>query len=166
MFHICAFGGGGELEPGTQFYFTIFGGTERRRPTLAKMIAWQRSGERLGGMSFFLTLFGGVEVRTPTLAEEYSELQAGLRSGAFTLAEVERVLSSAQTAFRTGRITVFGYCDTAGLPTEDEELDGLALLRHTGTLSSAGEQALVLGIGRAGAHRVGILRAALQARAA
>lgn len=165
MFHLCIFGGqGGEIEPGRHFYLTLFGGTDLKRPTLAKMLIKQRErGESARPTcAYFITICGGVDVVQPTLAEEFSDLQAAVRSGDITLDEADRALVDSHCVLRTGKFTIFGACDTSCVPPEDDELDSLAMLRHAGMIQAGGEQALMLGIGRGGAQRIGVVRNALR----
>lgn len=165
MVHLCICAGqGGEIEPGRHFYITLFGGTELKRPTLAKMLLKARErGEKVAPtVAYFITMFGGVDVMQPTLAEEFSDLQAALRSGELTLEEADRALSDGHGLLRTWKLTIFGGCDTASVPAEEEELDSLAMLKHAGLIPPGGEQTLMLGIGRGGAQRIGVVRNALR----
>ncbi|MGE3181327.1 MAG: hypothetical protein AB7N71_06835 [Phycisphaerae bacterium] len=164
MLHFCVFGGqGGEIEPGRHVYLTIFGGSELKRPTFAKLVrATQGSdGRTMKSGAFFLTLFGAMEVKSPTLAEEFSELDASIRSGLVTTTELERSIVPDRSSLNTAKITICGACSTAEIPSEDEELDALAVLRHSGTVDGPTQDTLMLGIGRTGAERLGVVRQAV-----
>lgn len=168
MFHLCMFSGqGGELEPGRQFYLTMFGGAEYKRPTLARQVL--RNRHEMGtqrNYAFFFTIFGGVSIQSPCLAEEYSELLTAMRGGKIGIEEADRFLAEDRGALRTGGITLFGGADMAELPSEDDEIEALAVLRHSGALSPGAEQTLIMGIGRSGAQRLSMVRqAVLQAQA-
>ena len=141
MFHLCLFGGhGGELSADRKLYLTMFGGCEVLRPTLAKqMLVLRHSGRGRSGppLHVFITLFGGTDVTAPTLAQEYLDLQNALRAGQLTLEQWDRDIAELGQAFRSASLTLFGGFDDAKLPSEDQELEDLALNRHLGYLSDA-----------------------------
>ena len=164
MLHFCVFGGqGGEIEPGRHIYVTLFGGSELKRPTFAKLVRAKTDAgiDATKSGAFFLTLFGGMEVKSPTLAEEFSELDASIRSGVINTTELERSIVPDRSSLSTSKITIFGACETANIPSEDEELDALAVLRHSGTVDAPTQDTLMLGIGRTGAERLGVVRQAV-----
>ncbi|MDX2200186.1 MAG: hypothetical protein SF069_14590 [Phycisphaerae bacterium] len=170
MFHLCAFGGnGGELPTGWQCYLTMFGASEITRPTLVKQILAQQAsgdaGKQQKTHAVFLTVFGGVDVTVPTLATEFAELHAAVSSRAITLDHAERLAATATPTFSTSRITLFGGCDTENLPSEDDEIEGLAHLRSIGLLNERGERQLLMAIGQKGVQRLYAVCAALRAMA-
>jgi len=175
MFKICLFGAyDGRLESERQIVFTMFGAAELRRPTIARQLVQQRA--RQGPTTAPLprrqvpavvTIFGATEIKLPTMAEEFIDLQEAVRSGVLPLAEWDRAVAelssfSATTVFT---VTLFGACDEAELPSEDEEVESFAIQRHMGRLSEETVDLLKLGVGQAEAHRRSILRQALAAGA-
>ena len=61
--------------------------------------------------------------------------------------------------------TLMGGFSECELPSEDEEVDSLALQRHLGHIPESAGQILQYGIGRRGAERFATLRRALAATA-
>ncbi|TWT40372.1 hypothetical protein RAS1_40800 [Phycisphaerae bacterium RAS1] len=166
MINLCIFGGhGGQLGSTKRIFVTVFGGCELKRPTLARQIIdMKRAGvENLRPKTyFFLTLFGGTSIKSPTLAEEYIALQDALRAGLLTTAEWDRAVGhiAALDGFEAASLTLFGGFDTNELPTEDEELDALAVQRQIGNIPSSVTDTLMLAIGQGGAQRPAVIRRA------
>jgi len=168
MVHFSVFGGHeGQLSAGGCVYITLFGGSELKRPPLAARLAALRrpSGLRDEPRYVFLSLFGSTTIRWPTLAEEFLALTDALRAGAFTLDDWERFTASPgeHRLLRAGSFTLFGSMQTDALPTEEEELDGLSLQRHAGTIADAAVERLMLAVGQGGAQRLASVRQAVAA---
>ncbi len=168
MIHLCIFGGqGGQLSSGRKVYFTLFGACELLRPTTAKQIIEARQGGPSDAASmshFFITLFGGTSLKLPTLAQEYLDLQDGLRAGLLTLDEWDRTIARVAGSVRPlGSLTLFGGFDGDELPSEDDELDALALNRHLGQISDQAVDLMMPAVGQRGSTRPAIVRQALAA---
>ena len=171
MVQITIFSGhDGQLSFDNVFYLTLFGGCDLVRPTAARQYVSRRDVQRGGHAPpprpFFLTLFGGVEIKAPTLTQEYLDLRQMIDNSVLTLAEWDRAL--ADTGMYGGAIasfTLFGGIDQCELPSENEEIDSLAVQRHLGNLSEAAGGVLQLGIGQRGAERHATVRRAVIADA-
>lgn len=167
MVHFCVFGGrGGQLSGGRSIYVTLFGGSEFKRPALARTLA--DPGDHEGDTTtfyFFLTAFGATSIKWPTLAEEYLALVEGLRAGALTLASWDRRFARAasDSTARSASFTIFGAFETDELPTDEEELDDLSLQRHAGRLPELALEHLMLAIGHGGEQRIAAVRQAAAA---
>jgi len=155
----------GRLRYGNHFYLTIFGGCDLVRPTLAHQIleeSAQGQGPRHGPSPFFLTVFGGVDIKCPTLAEEFVDLRDLLTA---RRQEVPNWENSASIVAREpgsiGSFTLFAGLNECALPSENEEIDALALQRHMGNLSDGAAQVLQLGVGQRGAERYATVRNAV-----
>ncbi len=164
MLHFCLFGGhGGSMAPGRRLYITLFGACELKRPTLARMIMEAReNGKDFDPQRgcFFLTIFGGSGIKAPTMAEEYADMRDLLRSGAITHTDWERHASHLGSPPRIGSFTLFGAFDGDVLPTEEEELDAIAIQQQLGDLSDRIGRDLMLAIGRPSSQRFQAVRRA------
>ncbi len=169
MVQVTMFGGhDGRLRYDKWLYITMFGGVELVRPTVARQILADRQNSSEQGSRkrkpFFFTAFGGADIKAPTLAEEFIDLQEMLRSGALTAAEWERALSDlGRDETGVGSFTIFGGFDERAIPSEDEEVDSLAVQRHLGNIPEPAAQVLQYGIGQHGSERTATLRRALSA---
>jgi hypothetical protein len=144
----------------------MFGGCELRRPTLARqLLAAGRAGAGplQIGRRVVITLFGATEIKSPTLAEEFIDLREAVQSNALDirqwdsyLAELDRWQNSALVSF-----TMFGAFEETTLPSEDDEIEGLALQRHLGNISDSSGRVLELGIGQGGAQRRSVIHQAV-----
>jgi hypothetical protein len=161
----------GRLRANKRLFLTMFGGSTLRRPTLARRILAERAQRRPDqpGRSrhIVVTLFGATEIKAPTLTEEFLDLQEAVKSGALSgdaWNEFASDLARAdeETLFS---LTLFGGFEEAALPSEDEEVDSLALQRHLGNISDSAVQILQLGVGQDDAHRRAVLRQAIAASA-
>jgi len=167
MIHFCMFGGHkGRISSGEMIYVSIFGGCELKQPTLARRIAETRRRQSAGSpvrrRNFFINIFGGASITHPTLAEEYLDLQDALRSGIFTLSEWDmEVAQLCSESVTCGSFSFCGGFDGDRLPSDQEEIEGLALNRHLGHITSDAGKALECGIGQAGAQRVAVVRQAV-----
>ena len=169
MVHFCMFGGHeGELDPNKKVCITIFGGCELKRPTVAKQILdMRRNAEehphRRGSGHFFVTVFGSTELKSPTLAEEYIDLQDALQSDLLKLEDWDWAIAqlAANDAYRIGSFTLFGGFGSSELPSENEELDAMALNNYVGRVPEPAVKMLQLGVGQAGSNRTAVIRQAV-----
>lgn len=72
-------------------------------------------------------------------------------------AEVDRFNSSSMLS-----LTLFGAFSETELPTEDEEIEGLALQRHFGNITADSGRVLEMGVGQSGSQRHAVIRQAVQ----
>ncbi len=171
MLHFCVFGGhSGELAPGRRVFFTLFGACELKRQTLAKQVLEMRA--RGGGVQrqprgqhVFITVFGGTELKAPTLAEEFIDLQDALTSGLIKPEEWDWAVTqlASSESHSVGSFTLFGAFEASTLPTEEEELDAMALSNYVGRVSETAVQMLRLGVGQTGSNRSAVVRQAVAA---
>lgn len=166
MLQLCAFAGyEGPLTSEKKIYFTIFGGCKLHAPTLARqMISAHRAGQGQAPTArvIFITFFGGTEIQCPTLAEEFVDLREAMQGGVLDatrwdayLAELDQWSSAARMS-----LTLFGSFEEAHLPTEDQEVEGLALQHHFGKIDADSRRILEAGVGMAGSHRRSIIQQA------
>ena len=171
MIQVTIFSGhDGRLRFGKMVYLTVFGGCDLVRSTVARQLVAQREALRQGRNSvpkpFFLTVFAGVNIKSPTLAEEYVDLRELLGSEVLTMPDWERSIASASRAESSvASFTLFGGFDECELPSENREIDALALQRHLGNVSAAAAEILQYGIGQRDAERYAIIRRAVLAEA-
>ena len=191
MIKVTIFGGHeGCLNFDTQFYFTFFGGCEVVRPTLARQLVARRQAERdhtpggvgpshgwrgrgafrhhhaMRGRPFFFTLFAGTEIRSPTLAEEFVDLREAMNSGLLTMDDCERSMADLTLSESSiGSFTLFGSFEEGKSPSEEKEIDALAIQRHLGNVSEQVGHVLQLGIGQSEGERRVVLRQAMLAEA-
>jgi hypothetical protein len=169
MAHFSMFGGNnGQLAPGRDFYITIFGGCDLKRPTAASHIVelrGQPAYARDRSQGIFCTLCGGTTLTYPTLAEEYLALRDALRSGTITLEDWDRSLArpGGVGPLRAMSLTLFGSFDGEVVPREEKELDDLSLQRHLGQIPEAAVQLLMLAVGQIGLQRLTAVRQAVVA---
>lgn len=166
MLQFCMFGGhSGTIRPDrAKLYVTLFGSCELRLATMAQLAVANRQRRDVDpGIAyatrrqpFFLTIFGGTEISRPTLVEEYLELQEVLRSGLLDTRSWESEVREAALNFSSqiGSFTLFGSFEPSKLPTENEELDRLALSHNLGQLGDLPRKLLLLAIGQDGVQRV------------
>lgn len=168
MIHFCVMGGHeGRLSNERKVYFTLFGGCELTRPTLARQLAWQRQRSDRGRYDppklFFLTICGGVEVRSPTLAEEFIDLRELIRSGALSNSDFERCLADfARCEVVMSSFTLMGGFSENTLPSEDQEAESLALHQYLGNIPDSAVNVLKFGVGQRDAERRATIRRAVQ----
>ena len=169
MIHVTLFGAyEGRLQPGKRFYLTAFGAADLVRPTMARQLLEKREAERehrpAAGKPFCLTLFGAMEVKAPTLAEEFIDLREMINSGVLALADFERsMIDLGRGDGSVASFTMFGAFGECELPSEDEEVDGLAVQRHLGNIPESARQILQYGVGQKGTERSVTVRRALAA---
>ena len=156
MIHVCIFSSHeGDLRAVAvkKLYLTIFGACTLHCLTLARQIlAYRRekAGNEPGrSRPSFLTVFGGVDIVVPTLAEEFIDLREVLDGGALTMTEWERALADLDRFdVSYSSLTLFGGFTECKLPSENEEVEGLARHRHLGNISANAGGVLQLGIGQ------------------
>lgn len=169
MIQVTIFSGhDGRLRFGKMVYLTVFGGCDLARPTIARQLVAQREAERQGRAPmpkpFFLTIFGGVDIKSPTLAEEFIDLRELLGTEVLTMPDWERSIAGMSRAESSiASFTLFGGLDECELPSENQEIDALALHRHLGNVSEAAAEVLQYGIGQRDAERYAIVRRAILA---
>jgi hypothetical protein len=167
MIHLSIFGShGGTLSAARRLYITAFGGCELRVATVAKQIVERRQQGHAtpqGPGHIFVTLFGGTALKLPTLAQEYLDLQEQLRAGLLTLTDWDRAVGqlSGGNTWSAGSLTLFGSFSGEELPSEDEELDDLALNRQLGYIPDEALDLLMQGVGLRGSSRPAVVRQAL-----
>ncbi len=169
MFHATIFSGrSGELRLDGSFYLTLFGGIDLSRPTIARQLLERRQAQRdqrpTHQRPFFLTIFGGGTIKCPTLVAEFIDLRQMISGGLLDISDWERAMADlgrGDAAF--GSFTVFGGFDECKLPTEEEEIDSLAVQRHLGNIPEGAGTVLQYGIGLGGTERTATLRRAVLA---
>lgn len=172
MIQVCIMSGhDGYLASDKKFYLTLMGGCDLICPTLARQIVAKRERERNGSShapkQFFLTIMGATEITAPTLAQEFMDLRDLLQSGSITMADWDRHSGDVGRAdVSVGSLSLMGGFSDSELPTEDDEINALALQRHLGHISEAEGVALQYGIGRRGAERRASVRRAAASSAA
>lgn len=189
MFQVTIFSGhDGEFRSDKRFYFTLFGGLDLVRPTLARQILSDRQllqdqatfrekpilskmmdsheRPREAPKPFFLTIFGGVDIKCPTLASEFLDFNEMLKARLLTMEDWERAIADLGRSQPTvASFTMFGGFNECELPTENEEIDSLAVQRHLGIISESAGKVLEFGIGHRGAERRATVRRAVMATA-
>lgn len=169
MIQVCIMSGHeGRLRPEKKIYFTLMGGMELTMTTLAKQMLASRQhgpdGKPLQQRHFFLTIMGGVDIRLPTLAEEFLDLREMVRSGAMSLSEWDRCIAElGRSHMHISSFTLMGGLGEGLPPSDDIEIDSLALQRHLGNIPERAGQLLQLGIGQREAERWSAVRQAVQA---
>ncbi|MFH0982142.1 MAG: hypothetical protein V2A79_11445 [Planctomycetota bacterium] len=169
MLQWCMFGGyEGLLGPERKVYFTMFGGCELRRPTVARqLLAMRRMHTAVPdvGKRVVITIFGSTAIKCPTLAEEFIDLREAVRSKAVgivqwdaSMSDLDRWQNATMLSF-----TLFGSFEETALPSEDEEVEALALQRHLGNIDEPSGRVLELGIGQSGSQRRAVLHQAVLA---
>ncbi len=154
MIHFTIFGGTETtLGPNLRICLTLFGGTELRRPTVARQILTnkrQGRSESISGKFAFknrclvVTLFGATEVLCPTLAEEFLDLKSLLASEQITSTEWDRAVSRI-TEEESGvdfiTLTLFGGFGLE-YPSRSSELERIDKQRELGLISQREQNAL------------------------
>ncbi len=168
MIHVTIFGSHeGQLQTEKRFYLTLFGACELKRPTVARLLLEQRQvpgNPRTDRKPFFLTLFGAAGFKAPTLAEEFIDLREMISNGLLPREDWGRCLAElGQTEGAVASLTMFGGFDEWDLPSEDEEIDSLAVQRHLGNIPENAGQVLQYGIGQRGGERTATVRRAILA---
>lgn len=167
MIHFCIMSGHeGSLGSDNKVYLTLMGACELVRPTLARQIVARRQREQQGKSrlprQMFLTLMGVTGITAPTLAEEFIDLQELLKGGELRMEDWERAMGDiGRSDVLASSFTLMGAFSECELPSENAEVDSLALHRHLGNISDGAGHVLQHGIGQRGAERRATLRRAL-----
>ncbi len=167
MIHLTIFGAHeGRLQPDKLIYVTLFGGCEVVRPTLARQLLAKRQAERdkrpTGRRPVFLTVFGASAIKSPTLAEEFIDSREMINSGLLAMADWERsMVELGRGDGAVASLTIFGGFGECEIPSEDEEVDSLAVQRHLGNISACASETLQYGIGQHGVERCATIRRAM-----
>jgi hypothetical protein len=165
------FGGyDGRLRANKRIFLTMFGACELHRPTWARQLLSERArgkGEPERRRHAAITLFGATEIKAPTLAEEFTDLQEAIRSGVLAREDLARFTAGLgdDDGGAIFSLTLFGAFDEVSLPSEDEEVDSLALQQHLGNISDSAARVLQLGVGQSDAHRRAVVQQAVAANA-
>ncbi len=159
MIQVCIMGAQeGRMRPEKKIYVTLMGACELVRPTLARQILAQRSrsskGENRPHTQFFLTLMGATVIKVPTLAEEFIDLREMIASGSLTPEDWSRSIADlGSSAISVASFTLMAGFSEDEVPTENEEVDSLAVQRHLGNISDSAGEILQYGIGQRNAER-------------
>ena len=164
MIHFCVCGGHeGQLSPDKKLYVTICGACELKRPTLAKQIIERHRRAQAGlprpSAHFFVTICGATEIKSPTLAEEYLDFKDAIASNMFTTEEWHAAVASlsGDEGMRIDSFTLCGAFGANELPSENEEVEGLALNRHLGHIPDDAGTMLEMGVGQGGSQRASLI---------
>lgn len=167
MIHITIFSGyEGRLQPGKLFYLTLFAGCDLVRPTVARQLLLQQEAAKNPKFSFhkpfFLTLFGGVDIKAPTLSEEFLDLREMTTAGLLSLDDWDRSIAIlGRCDANISSFTIFGGISENEIPSENDEVDSLAIQRHLGNIPDSAAQVLQYGIGQKGSERSAAVRRAV-----
>jgi hypothetical protein len=171
MIQFCILSGyEGRVRPEPKIYVTFMGGCSLRRETVARQILTQRLHEREGKThpprQFFLTVMGGVDITCPTLAEEFIDLREMINSRTLSMDDWDRAMADlGRSDVSISSFTLMGGFSENELPTEEQEIESLAVQRHLGTISDSAGQVLQFGVGQRDAERRATLRQAILADA-
>jgi len=188
MIQVTIFGGtDGRLRFDKALYLTLFGGCDLLYPTAARQVLAERQTQRdikafdekpiasrimdtnprpKRRKPIFLTIFGSTEIKAPTLVAEFIDLRETLNSGLLTLDEWDRALADlSRSDWSVASFTLFGAFDECALPSDDEEIESLALQRHLGNISQSATEVLQYGIGQRDVERRSTIRRAVQSAA-
>jgi len=171
MIQFCIMSGyEGRIRPEPKIYVTFMGGCDLKRETVARQILAQRLHQREGKTQaprqFFLTVMGRVEIKCPTLAEEFIDLREMINSGTLSMDDWDRAMADlGRTDVSIASFTLMGGFSENELPSENEEIESLAVQRHLGTISDSAGQVLQFGVGQRDAERRATLRQAILADA-
>lgn len=169
MFQICIMGGHeGVVRPEKRIYLTLMGACELKRATVARQILAARQQQQQGmtkpRWQFFLTIMGAAEIKCPTLAEEFIDLREMISSRALTMDDWDRAMADLTRSDVTiSAFTLMGGFAENVLPSDDEEIESLAVQRHLGNISENEGEVLQYGIGRRDVERRATLRRAVTA---
>lgn len=173
MFHFTIFGGSEVTLSGTcKIIVTIFGGTDIRKPTLAKRLMQEKLsyqaeaetapkpatiGDLLMGLSrprrrghFILTMFGAAEIKPPSLAEEFIDMRELIASGLVGESTWDQLVGR---LYQMGDMDGISSCTLFGAMGEEpladeEEIKRIQSARELGLITSDEERALRSVVGR------------------
>ena len=185
MLQMCVFGGyDGQLGQETKTYFTLFGGCDLKRPTLAReLLAMLRARSEVpspgygenntlpttprprSGRKVVITIFGATEITYPTLAEEFIDLREACHSGQLDINAWDSYMAELAQWQQQNIIsfTLFAGFDETNLPSEEAEVESLALQRYLGGISEAAGHMLEMGVGQTGSQRRAVVHQAILA---
>jgi hypothetical protein len=107
-----------------------------------------------------------VDIKCPTLAEEFIDLREMINSGFLNMQDWDRALADiGRSESPVASFTIFGGFCECELPSEEVEIDSLAIQAHLGNIPDSARQVLQLGIGQREAERRAVLRRAITATA-
>ena len=155
MIHFTVFGGTEtELTANLRVCFTLFGGTDILRPTLARQILQSKRRSRSESHSgrfalrrrcLAVTVFGATSVQCPTLAEEFVDLKALLASETITRQEWDRAvsrLSEEESAAEFVTLTIFAGFGVE-FPSKSDEIDRIEKHAEMGLVNQREQNALL-----------------------
>jgi len=169
MIHVCIMGGHeGVIRPEKKIYFTLMGGVELKRNTVARQLLAFRQLSQQGPFKprtqYFITIMGGAEVKLPTLVEEFIDLREMINSGSLSMDDWDKAMADiSRSDVSVSAFTLMGGFSENVLPSENEEIESLAVQRHLGNISDSAGEVLQYGIGRKDAERRATLRRAVMA---
>lgn len=167
MLHACIMSGHeGSLDSEQRVYLTLMAGLDLRAPTIARQIVAKLSKQEKPRVhavrQTFLTLMGGVSIQVPTMTEEFLDFRDLMQSGKISLGDWDQHASDApRSDVQIVTFTVMGGFSEAEFPSDDTEVDALAIQRHLGNVPESVGEILKLGIGQRSGERRGILRRAI-----
>jgi len=168
MLRLCLFGSySGVLAPDRRCCVTLFGACALKAPTMARQLLAARQHRTLNHRSprhFFFTLFGTTSIKSPTLAEEFIDLREAMQSGALELDRWDEYITALDRAHTGGffTLTLFATLAETELPSDDEEIESLALQRHFGNIGDDSSKVLEMGVGQSGVNRRTVIQRALR----
>ncbi len=172
MIQICIMSGhSGQMRPEKRIYFTLMGGCELERPTLARQIVAQRRHREKGRTEplhqLFITILGATEITVPTLATEFIDLREMVNNGMMSIGDWDDAVAElSQDSYTVASLTLMGGFSDGAIPEENAEIDSLALQRHLGNISESAGQVLQLGIGQRDSERRETIRRAMMVEGA
>ncbi len=167
MIQFCIMGGyEGVIRPEKKIYVTLMGGCDLQQTTVARQILNRRrqaaEAQPAPRSQFFLTIMGGVEIHCPTLAEEFIDLREMIHSGVLSMSDWDQAMADlGRSEGSYASFTLMGGFSESQLPTEEQEIESLAVQRHLGNISESAGEVLQFGIGQRNAERRATLRRAI-----
>jgi hypothetical protein len=126
----------------------------------------EREGKPAGSRHFFLTICGGAVIQCPTLAEEFLDLRQLISSGALSMDDWDQAIADlGRSDTSVASFTLMGAFSESELPSDEKEIESLALQRHLGNISTPAGQVLQYAVGQRDAERRATLRRAILAEA-
>lgn len=166
MLQVCILGAhDGIIRPEKKLCLTLLGGADFKRATVARQVLADRQRSNEGKerpVQLFITILGGVDIKVPTLAEEFLDLRQLLDSRSLTMDDWDRALADlGRSDVTIASFTLLGGFSECALPSEDEEIEGIAVQRHLGNISESAGDILKYGIGQRDSERRATLRRAV-----
>ena len=169
MHQVCIMSGhAGYLGSQKKVFLTLMGVCELQCPTIARQILSQKQQPRGGSgprpQQVFFTVMGSTAIKVATLAQEFVDFTDMLRNGDLSLADWDRCIADIDRSdVIVKSFTLMGGFSDSELPTENEEIDALALQCYLGIIPDQGRQILLHGIGLRGSERRAAVRRAVVA---